>query len=45
LAAPVRLETGKRYVELKKEGFFPWVRNVYIDRDGEFALKAQLEKQ
>lgn len=39
----MRLETGKHFLELRKEGFDRWIRNVVIERDRVTTVEAEME--
>jgi tetratricopeptide (TPR) repeat protein len=41
-AEPLRLPVGKHFVEVKKEGYHPWVRNVTLERDARLDLDVKL---
>ncbi len=40
-----KLEVGKQLIELKKEGYHRWVRNVIIGRNEEYLLEVSMQKQ
>lgn len=42
LKEPYTLQTGKRFVELKKDGYHRWVRNVIIERDTQYDLSVNM---
>jgi tetratricopeptide (TPR) repeat protein len=41
---PVTLATGKYFIEIKREGFNPWIRNVQVTRDGTTLVEAKLTR-
>lgn len=41
---PIKLTTGKHFVELKLEGYDRFIRNVKIQRDQTYVFEANLEK-
>lgn len=41
---PLKLEAGKHFVELRKEGYHKWIRNVIIGRDEDFLLEVNMQK-
>ncbi len=40
----LKLSAGKRFVEIKKDGYHRWVRNVLIERDVQYDLAVKLGK-
>lgn len=43
--AAQKLPAGKHYVELSKDGYFKWVRNVHVPRNDALTIDIELEKQ
>lgn len=45
MAEPLKLATGKYFVEIEREGFDRWIRNVQVTREGTTLVEAKLNKQ
>jgi hypothetical protein len=45
MAAPVKLATGKYFIEIEREGYMPWIRNVQVTREGTTLVEARLTQQ
>lgn len=41
---PVKLATGKYFIEIKREGFNPWIRNVQVTREGTTLVDVKLTR-
>jgi tetratricopeptide (TPR) repeat protein len=43
-AENVKVKAGKHFVEIKKDGYHRWIRNIVIGRDEEYVLDVTMQK-
>lgn len=44
MAENVKVKAGKHFVEIKKDGYHRWIRNIIIGRDEEYVLDVTMQK-
>lgn len=42
--AGAKIKAGKHFIEIKKDGYHRWIRNVVVGRDEEFALDVTMQE-
>lgn len=45
MTAPIKLATGKYFVEIEREGYMRWIRNVQVTREGTTLVEARLTQE